>query len=225
MAKITTLKAKPEIEMTPYAADEARAGRLRIIVDGITPLMTHNPASMGAGSREAMKGGRIPEPDVEAEAGVYRLPDGTCGIRGEAFRASPLAAAGAWRMKKSTARTRLAHMVVVEDLIPLCRKDGTPISDYAIDARRAIIQKQGIIRHRPRFDDWSAAFTIEYDPVLVPDPKLIVDILQDAGGRGRAMRGRARRGMARCGLAGQGRDFMTFVQKVIPWAGSHSQGS
>jgi hypothetical protein len=185
MAKVTRLKSESEtgIEMIPYATEMARSGRLRVIVDGITPLLTHNPASMGTSSPDAMKGGRIPAPDVEAEAGVYRMPDGTCAIRGECFRASPLAAAGAWRMKKSTARTRLAHMVVVEDLIPLCRKDGTPITDYAIDARRAIIQKQGIIRHRPRFDEWSATFTIEYDPVLVPDPKLIVDILQDAGGR------------------------------------------
>jgi hypothetical protein len=183
MAKITPLKpAEPEIEMIPYAVDAARSGRLRVIVDGITPLLTHNPASMSV-SPEAMKGGRIPAPEDEAEAGVYRMPDGTCAIRGECFRASPLAAAGAWRMKKTSARTRLAHMVVVEDLIPLCRRDGTPITDYAIDARRAIIQKQGIIRCRPRFDEWSATFTIEYDPVLVADPKLIVDILQDAGGR------------------------------------------
>ena len=161
MAKITALKTEPTIEMIPYAADTARSGRLRVTVDGITPLLTHNPASMGVGA-DAMKGGRIPEPEVEAEAGVYRLPDGTCAIRGEAFRASPLAAAGAWRMKKSTARTRLAHMVVIEDLIPLCRKDGTPITDYAIDARRAIIQRSGIIRCRPRFDEWSATFTIEF---------------------------------------------------------------
>jgi hypothetical protein len=121
--------------------------------------------------------------EIEAEAGVYRLPDGSCAIRGEAFRASLLAAAGAWRMKKSTARTRLAHVVVIEDLIQLCRKDNTPITDYAIDARRAIIQRQGIIRCRPRFDEWSATFTFEYDQVLVPDPKLIVDIAADAGGR------------------------------------------
>jgi hypothetical protein len=183
-AKVMALKSEDEIMMIPYATDVMRAGRLRVIVDGVGSLLTHNPASMSVSSgSDAMKGGRIPMPEDEAEAGVYRLEDGTCGIRGDAFRASALAAAGAWRMKKSTARTRLAHMVVIESIIPLCRKDGKSISDYAIDGRRAIIQKQGIIRHRPRFDEWSATFTIEYDPVLVPDPKLIVDIFADAGGR------------------------------------------
>jgi hypothetical protein len=172
----------PPIEMVPYDSVVGKAGRLRVIVDGITALLTHNPASMGI-SPDAMKGGRIPAPDVEAEAGIYRMPDGTCAIKGEAFRASALAAAGAWRMKKSTARTRLAHMIVIEELIPLCRKDGRPITDYAIDSRRAIVQRQGIVRSRPRFDEWSATFTVEYDPILVTDPKLIVDILQDSGSR------------------------------------------
>jgi hypothetical protein len=181
-SKVTKLKPDDHSQMIPYAGATSKSGRIRVTVDGITPLLTHNPASMGM-SADAMKGGRIPLPEVEAEAGTYRMPDGQCALKGESFRGANLGAAGAWRMKKSSARSRLAHITVVEELIPLHRKDGTPISDYVIDARRARVQKQGIIRHRPRFDDWSCTFTIEYDPLIVPDPKLIVDILQDAGSR------------------------------------------
>jgi hypothetical protein len=184
MAKLAQLKTKTEneVEMIPYAGATSKAGRVRVTIDGITPLLTHNPASMGA-SAPAMRGGRVPLPEDEAEAGVYRMPDGTCALKGESFRAACLGAAGAWKMKKSSARSRLSHIIVVEDLLALQRRDGTAVGDYTIDARRARVQKQGIIRHRPRFEEWSVTFTIEYDPVLVPDPKLIIDILADAGSR------------------------------------------
>ena len=183
MARVATLK-KSDVEMIPYEAERTiKMGRLRVVVDGISPLLTHNPESMSTSGADAKKGGRIPTPEVEAEAGCYRLEDGSFGIKGEAFRSSDLGAAGAWKMKKTSARSRIAHIRVVEELVQLQRRDGTPIDEYVIDRRRAIVQRAGIIRCRPRFDEWSCTFTIEFDPALVPDPKLIVDILQDAGGR------------------------------------------
>jgi hypothetical protein len=176
-------KATATSEIIPYAPGTvATAAQIRIVVDGRTPLLTHNPESMGT-TLEAGKGTRIPEAEVEAEAGCYRLSDGTLGIKGESFRASLLGAAGAWKAKRSTMKSRLSHVTVVEEMVALLHLDGSPIRDYVIDARRAIVQKQGIIRRRPRFDEWSCKFTFEFDPILVSDPKLIVDILADAGGR------------------------------------------
>jgi hypothetical protein len=188
-AKVTRIKAalketvvQPS-EFIPYEAETLPAARLRVFIEGKSALMTHNPQSMTMVA-DAMKGGRVPNPEDEAEAGCYRLADGSCGIRGESFRGSLLGAAGAWRMKKSSARSRLAHITVVEELLPLLDPDGKPITNYVIDRRRAIVQGQGIIRSRPRFElPWSVQPTFEYDQVLVPDPKLIVDILTDAGNR------------------------------------------
>jgi hypothetical protein len=170
--------------MTEYSTSKLEAAhRIRILVDGRTPLLTHNPQSMGI-NKDAAKGSRIPEADDEAEAGCYRNEEGNLCLRGEAFRASMLKAAGAWKMKKSTtAKSLLAHVVVLEELVPLFRRDGTLITDYVIDARRAIVQKAGIIRHRPKFMEWSCLFTMEFDEMLVPKPTLIPDILQDAGNR------------------------------------------
>jgi hypothetical protein len=159
------------------------AARIEITVVGIKPLLTHNPESMGT-SVDAKRGSRVPEAEVEAEAGVYRLPDGCCAIKGEAFRASLLKAASAWKVKRSSMKSHLAHITVVEELVPLVHPaDGSPLKSYAIDSRRAIVQRQGIIRRRPRFDEWMATFTVEYDPQLIKDPKLIVDIAADAGNR------------------------------------------
>lgn len=163
--------------------DQITIQRLQITVEGVKPLLTHNPESMGIVA-DAARGSRIPSSEDEAEAGVYRLEDGTCGIKGEAFRSSILGAAGAWKGKnRATMKSKLAHIVVIDELVPLRYKDSKPIKEYTIDRRRAIVQRQGIIRSRPRFDEWRATFTLEFDPKLVGDPKMIVDIAADAGNR------------------------------------------
>jgi hypothetical protein len=172
-----------EVEWTDYEAETAPDGKVHVIVDGISPLMTHNPQGM-ATAKGPTKGSRIPEPEVEAEAGTYRLEDGSCGITGNAFRESTLEAAGAFKGPKRTSmKGLLFHVTVAPDLVQLKLRDGTPIKNYEIDQRRAIVQSQGILRARPKFREWSAEFTIIYDPLLVRDPKLIVEILADAGNR------------------------------------------
>lgn len=183
-AEVVHLDQHSPGEMIPYASEAAMPmRRIRVIIDGRTPLLTHNPEAMGSGAK-AKRGTRIPEPADEAEAGCYRMEDGALAIKGEAPRGAILHAAGAWKTKRSaTMKSHLSHITVIEELTPLLDRAGEPLTSYEIDRRRAIVQKQGIIRARPKFNEWSCTFTIEYDPVLVPEPKLIVDILQDAGGR------------------------------------------
>jgi hypothetical protein len=183
----TVVKRAQGGEPIPYDnSNTLPSARMRFTVIGIRPLMTHNPVGMMDKGPGGVKGSRIPEAEAEAEAGVYRMEDGTCALKGESFRWAILGAAGAWKgAKRSTMKSVLAHIVVVEDLVPLLCPDGTPIKDYVIDRRRAIIQGQGIIRCRPRFDEWMARFTVEFDQQLVKlaDSKIIADILADGGQR------------------------------------------
>lgn len=186
MAKVAKLETAttPDAGMIPYEATASEPARIKILVEGRCPLLTHNPASM-QNQPETKKGSNIPEPAEEAEAGTYRMEDGTCCLKGESFRGSALEASGDWKVpkKRYSFRWVLEHVSVVEDLVPLTRKDGTGIVDYSLDARRAIVNGSGIIRHRPRFDEWQTSFTIEYDPAVITDAKIIVDILNDAGSR------------------------------------------
>jgi hypothetical protein len=142
---------------------------------------------MSRPSGTAKRGTRIPEAEAEAEAGVYRMDDGSCGIKGEAFVgavAGPKGAAGAWKTKnRGTMKSQLAHITGVEELVPLCLPTGEIIASYIVDQRPVIIGKARILRARPRFDEWSATFTINYDQQLIKEPRLIVDILADAGSR------------------------------------------
>jgi hypothetical protein len=179
----TKTKTKTDYTTIPYGADSEPAARLIITVDGIKPLLTHNPESMGVEIGPG-KGSRIPEAEVEAEAGTYRDENGVCCLKGEAFRGSLLNAASSWKGKgRKSMKGAFSHLTVIEELAKLHRRDGSPITDYVIDARRATIGRASIIRRRPRFDEWSCTLTIEYDPKLIPDPKIIVDIMHDAGNR------------------------------------------
>jgi hypothetical protein len=178
------LQAVGDDGMTPFPEPVEKARRVKILVEGRTSLLTHNPSAMSTPS-ETKKGKSFPEPDVEAEAGTYRLADGTLAMQGESLVQAIVRAGGQWKVpkKRMSMASLLQHMTSCEDLVPLTRHDGTPIKDYVIDARRAIVQGNGIIRHRPRFDEWRACFTIEYDPVLIPDPRIIIEIAADAGAR------------------------------------------
>lgn len=156
----------------------------RIEIEGIKPLLTHNPTAMQA--TKGGKGNQIPDPDDEAEAGTYRLSDGTCALPGAGFRAALLGAAGAWKgaRARSTMKSAIAHIEVIEELAALTLRDGTPIKNYTIDKRRVLLQgKNGVVRCRPRFEEWCAAFTVEYDELLLPKPEILIDIANDAGRR------------------------------------------
>jgi hypothetical protein len=170
--------------MVPYEAPTEKARHIWICVEGIKPLLTHNPESMNV-TPQTKRGSTIPEPEQEAEAGTYRLEDGTCAAKGEAFTKCLIEAGGQWKVpkKRMSMASQLEHISPLSELVPLLRHDGTVIRDYVIDARRAVIKHNGIIRHRPRFDEWRAIFGVEYDPILVPDHTILIQIAQDAGNR------------------------------------------
>lgn len=169
--------------MIPFPAGQTVLQRIFITVDGVVPLLTHNPESMGVQVAPGKKS-RIPEPEVEAEAGTYRMADGTCALKGEAFRAATVAASSSWKGKgRKSLLGVVSHIIVVEELVQLRRLDGSPISDYVIDRRRAIVMGKGIMRSRPRYDEWSCSFHIEFDAELIENPLILVQILHDAGQR------------------------------------------
>jgi len=168
--------------MIPYESDE-ESSRVLIRVIGVTPLLTHNPQSMGV-EVGPTKGSRVPSPEDEAEAGAYRLEDGSLALKGEAFRGALIGAATAYKARaKKTMRSMLSHVVVSEELVQLLHPtDNTAIKDYIIDRRRAIVQKSGIIRARPRFDSWSALFHIEFNTQMT-NADIILEVCADGGKR------------------------------------------
>ena len=156
----------------------------KVRVIGIKPLLTHNPISMTGANPPPGKKPPIPPPEEEADAGAYHLKNGGYGIPGVAFRSAIVTASTAFKpgRGRGTLKGAIAHIQVEPEIVPLETPDGDLIKTYTVDTRRAVIQKAGILRSRPRFDEWAATIEIIYDPELIGEEQIIA-VLADAGNR------------------------------------------
>jgi hypothetical protein len=141
-------------------------------------LLLHNPAGMGQSN-----GGKkvIPTPEQEAKQGCYFMEDGeTLAIPGWNLFRSLVKAAGAFKDGKISMSKVVAGGVTVE---PAMLSFGT--KTYAIDTRRAVVQRNGILRSRPLLKEWVLDFELlvnEEDVSAKAFPTLRA-ICEDAGRR------------------------------------------
>jgi len=141
-------------------------------------ILLHNPAGMGHSN-----GGKkqIPTPEQEAKKGCYFMDDGeTLAIPGWNLFRSIVKAAAQFKQGRISMSKIVAGGVSVE---PAMLSFGT--KQYAIDTRRAVVQRAGILRSRPLLKDWSLSFDLlvseeDVAPQAFPTLRAIVE---DAGRR------------------------------------------
>lgn len=166
---------------------------LTITIAGRSPLLTHNPTSMGRSAKKPKMGGgpSIPTPHEEAEMGLY-VHEGKWGIPGIAIRNALVKAAGSWSApggkKRDKLRPLVSHTMVVPEIVPIVDAKGKPVKTYEIDTRRAVVQRSGILRSRPKFTDWFLVFDLIYDDSIIAGSQeevqaLFCEVLNDAGKR------------------------------------------
>lgn len=136
-------------------------------VVGDSPLLMHNPRSMIKNSGGTTKRKTIPSPEEEAELGTYRDEEGflvfpTIGFRGAFYRAM-----SGYKVGRKSLRSLLGHTRVKDEwthvLNPETRKK---IKDYEIDVRRAVVQRNGIMRARPKIEKWAAVVEFIMNPEI-----------------------------------------------------------
>ena len=157
---------------------------IQVVIMGISPLMMHNPAGMKLHSGPGTK--KIPTAEAEAEAGTYRIDDGSgrgpLYVPNYAIRSCLINGAKGYRVGKTSAVTVLSGaMMIQSEICPLLSPGGGPIYDYEIDQRRAVVQRQGIVRARPRIFPWAVGFSILYDPEFIGNTNVLRDFLSRAG--------------------------------------------
>jgi len=110
----------------------------------------------------------IPTAEDEAEAGAYRLPNGALGFPATGVRNATLSGAKGLRLGKKALRPLLAGSLLPADpMFPLTDSVGEAIEKYEIDVQRAVVQRQGIMRARPRIDPpWFLVCSFRYNPVV-----------------------------------------------------------
>lgn len=157
-------------------------------VEGISSLLMNNPAGMGGG-QPTMGAKKIPTPEEEAAAKVYRSADGTLYLPSIQFRSSLLNGCTGKRIGKvGAARQVSAGVFNVETETPLKTpgKSGKPIKDYRIHQTRAVVQKQGVIRARAEVPEWAAdvVFEIDTDFITVDQVRELLNVAGRIAGVG-----------------------------------------
>jgi hypothetical protein len=164
--------------------------RLRMLLEGITPLLQHNPGGMKAAPTGTTRK-TIPLPEDEAEAATYRRPDNTLGHPANAVRACLLGGATGLKIGRKAASTVLAETIGFfppmegDELFPLEDDDGKPITTFAIDTRRAVVQSSGVLRSRPKIMPWrlrcNLKLTMPGDTDIQHFRMDLIDLVNQAG--------------------------------------------
>jgi hypothetical protein len=150
---------------------------------GISPLLQNNPEAMVRGGNQGLSKKTIPSVEDEAEKAAYRLPSGQLYIKTLAFRSALLGATTGKRLGKMSAKTILSGSVfVAHEVAPLFfPTPDEPISEYEISVMRAVVQRAGIMRARPKIDKWACDITFEVDRDFIAENDILTQLLADAG--------------------------------------------
>lgn len=159
---------------------------IQVQIEGLTPLLIHR---FGEQSEQQKATRRIksinPDPREEATKHAYIAKDGTFYFNAFSIPAC-MGNAGA-NHKGTGTRKSLRFVVpsairVTSDSITICNGNGKPATDFEVDSRPVTIPatKGRIMRHRPRFDKWSASFSLLINDDLL-DPATAHVLLNEAG--------------------------------------------
>ena len=127
-----------------------------------------------------------PAPRAAAEAVCYRDDEGFCYFPGTAIDRLLAEAGSNHKLKGSRRAVKWvvpAAVLMLNDRIHIRTKDGKQRTDFEVDSRPVVIPstKGRIMRHRPRWDQWTARFELEIDPAVLPVD--VVHQLLEEGGR------------------------------------------
>lgn len=178
----------------PITLTRLRDARVRIDIEGVTPVIPHKwsekakrmmpgwaPMDGTAADETTTKGPKAKKqprnPTEEAEACVYRLPDGRPGLPATAFKAAMVSAC---RFFDKPSMTEAKLLLFVEGVGPdqLVPIEGTPIlrEDTPRNANGG-----ADLRYRYAFYPWKATVAVRFLPTSTTEQTVVA--LLDAGGR------------------------------------------
>jgi len=159
---------------------------ISVRIEGVTPLLVHR---FGEQDEQARQTRRIAatesDPRAEAERHAYVAADGTFYFSAFSIP-NAMGAAGANHKARGTRKT-LRFVVpsavrMTSDIVTIGNGNGKPAHSFEVDSRPVTIPatKGRIMRHRPRWNQWSAEFTLVVNDQLL-DPATAHMLLSEAG--------------------------------------------
>ena len=149
---------------------------IRLRITGISPLLMNNPESMGGGPSKGLGTKKIPTPEEESAAKVYRNGDGQLYFPADGLRNGIIKKACPGRRigkRYASAIVPGALFLTQEKLLLIHPKTHKPITKYEIDIRRCVVQGQGVRRARPKIMKWGGIVTYEFDPDFLPGDTVV----------------------------------------------------
>jgi hypothetical protein len=151
---------------------------INVEIEGLTPLLMHNPASMLNPKAETSSSTQKYDTKEEAEKSAYRLPNGELFVPSMALFRAIIGGTAFKKAGKYSAKGVLSGNIRIEPFqIPLGTKK------YEIDLQTVVIQRARIVRARARVDKWKLNFKILYNEQIIGSPDIIRTCLKDAGSR------------------------------------------
>lgn len=157
--------------------------KIKVEISSVTALLMNNPAPMieeqiGMKKATRMKTRTKEEAEKEADKLAYKKSNGELYIPCEAVKGCLIGASSYKKIGKYGARGIIAAGVQISP-----EKIGLGKKKYDLDIRTVVIQRNRVVKIRPRINDWKVRFEIEYDETLIGNPEMIREILEEAGKR------------------------------------------
>lgn len=147
----------------------------KVEIQGVTAFLQHrfgeSAEEPGAARKVLVQRGT---PREEAEKVTYRNAKGEFYFPGAAIGRLLREAGGGHKLKgtrKSAKYVVPAAVLVLGDEVRILNGDSkTPAKDFEVDSRPVTIPatKGRVMRHRPRFDTWSATFDLRVNDQILP---------------------------------------------------------
>jgi len=149
---------------------------VKVKIKGIVPLLQNRFPMEEENEEKAKRRDEKFDPKDDADRSLYRNDDG-CYIPSTWIEAALRETAKEFKGKgkASLKATILASVFVEPEEIPLGKKNYDEI-----DRRPAVIQRQRIVKSRPRFNSWEIKFVINFDESRIKKETL-KQILDEAG--------------------------------------------
>jgi hypothetical protein len=160
---------------------------IKVTISGVTPLLMNRfseqtEVKLSSGISSSIKANGS-GPRETAEHKLYADNDGFLYIPGTMLFSSIIAAGIYHKVGKSKLTTQKSSLIPagisIEELVcPLNTKD------WEVDSRSVVIPSTGgrIMTHRPRLDEWTTTFHINFDPNMFSE-KLVRLLVDDAGSK------------------------------------------
>ncbi|HEU0180317.1 MAG TPA: hypothetical protein VFV58_39275 [Blastocatellia bacterium] len=158
---------------------------IKVELVGTTPILMHNPSAMSGSKHGKLDTKKVPEPEDEAAAGRYLDEKGNFVFPTVAVKAAIASGGKGRRIGKLSALGVLkATIFPLDEYFQILDAKGKPMSgkSYTVDTRRVVLNKTiGIMRSRPKIENWRAVVNLEVDDTIVENLKMIEEIGNLAG--------------------------------------------